>query len=221
MYEQEVDNQKIGYKVVCDSCGSSWPESFRFCEEQKEAGNRIIRVDILRQYKYAGLWSPEADEVPFSGLVRKVLNSALMTKFNLEVCLACEGGVEKKRGRVYSLENDGKCIGLYAEYGEDNAQKALAFYEALLKKLFIEKINFAGHQFRRGEILWLKEEEKYDKSNAMLSLFMAMASVGGRSFARKTIRQMNDKAKDPFFSTFVGGLSDEDIARIFVPPPLG
>lgn len=216
-YEDDFKNNNND-KVKCANCETIWNDWLNFCFEEKRRGNRLIPVEIERHRNYGiELYWPSKSEIPFNGLIATVLNSALITKFNLDVCLATEGGVQKREPKGYELRNCDNNVGLYTGYGEDNVEKALDFYEKMMRQLFEEPLNFGNAKFRRGEILWLEENEM-NYSNALIYLFGTLTTTTSKKFAKKVLLTKEKIEKNPFSAPHIRGLTYEEIARYFVPP---
>jgi hypothetical protein len=210
--------EKVSHsKVRCGNCEVIWDSWISLCSEQEKNNNKLIPVEVERWGNgVVQVYWPSKREIPCSGLIATVLNSALITKFNLRVCLATEGGVE---GRGYELRNCDDNLGLYVDYGESNAVKALDFYEKMLRQLFEEPLSFGNVNFRRGEILWL-EDDKKSYNDALIYLFGTLTKTASRKFAEKVLKTKEEIAQNPFSAPYIAGLSDEDITRFFVPPPI-
>lgn len=219
-YEKDFSNFD---KVKCENCEITWDSWISLCSEQEKKNNKLIPVKVKRieNCEVRVCW-PEKREIPCSGLIATVLNSALITKFNLRVCFATEGGVE---GRGYELRNCNDNLGLYTdydfytEYGENNAGKTLDFYEKMLRQLFEEPLSFGNVNFKRGEILRL-ENNKKSYSDALIYLFGTLTKTADRKFAEDVLKTKEEVAMNPFSAPYIRGLTDEEIVRFFVPPPL-
>jgi len=206
-------------RIKCDSCGTSWENWSTLKGGEQEKGNRLIPVDIHRHDNYCvELFMPGRREIPHSNLIITVLNSALMTRYGSDICPAAEGGLVKSGRRGYELRNDFDKIGLYADYGGDNARYAFNFYARMLLQLFQEPLQLGDTRFRRGEILRLEDKPEM-VNDALIFLFATLSSIGGKPFAKKVLRNVNNLRTNPSVSRYIRGLSDEEIAKLFVPPP--
>lgn len=216
-YEKDFSNF---HKVRCEDCETIWDDwlNLKFSEEKRN--NKLIPVEVKRyENDCVKLNWPSKRDVPCSGLIVTVLNSALITKFSLDVCLATEGGIQKISRNGYELRNIDNCIGLYTNYGKENAGRAYNFYEKMMRQLFEESLSFGNVNFRKGEILWL-ENNKDNYNNSMIYLFGTLTSVESRKFAERVLKTRDEVAKNPFSAPYIRGLSDEEIAKFFVPPLL-
>lgn len=182
----------------------------------------MIPVNIWRFNGSVELWCPDKDEVPHSSTIVSVLNSALLHRYNLNISYSCEGGiVQRKKGwrKYYELRNSYDRIGLSFEEGNINeAQKALTLYECLLEQLFQKPFEFARKRYRAGEILRL--ETSSTPSDALIYLFATLTTVLHRDFAIGTMNTLEDLGQSLFGVAHLRGLSDDEIARIFIHPPL-
>jgi hypothetical protein len=207
--------------TFCDSCRTDYGDWLGFYQGEKEKGNRLIPVEVVRSGNYTveARW-PMIGEFPFKDLVVSTLNAALMTRFGLEVCVCCEGGVQRRGVRGFELRNTETSVGLTVEdYGLEYTGKTLSFYERMLRQLLEYNLCFGGITFRRGELLWLDENEE-NRSNASILLFGTLANIGGSAFAKRVFKRKDQIDRDPFLRRHIRGLSDEDIAQLFNAPRL-
>lgn len=204
------------WKVRCEDCNIIYDDRIKLMYEENRKGNKLISVSIERWEDFGvELSFPEKDEVPYSDLIIAMLNSALMTKFNLNVDFITEGGLE---GMDFELRNIMDKIGLYVDEGEESAKEALDFYEKMLRQLFEEPLSFGNVTFRRGEILWLDETEN-SYSDALIYLFGTLTRTTDRAFAERILKTKEQVEKTPL-GPYLRGLSDEEIEKFFIPPPI-
>jgi len=214
-----AEKPKNHSRVKCYSCKTAWENYCDLIHVEKAKGKRLIPTSIIGvEDSSVKLFQPEKEETPHSDLIVSVLNSALMTRFNLSTCFATEGGIVKNGRKGYELNNCYDYIGLSADYGGENAERAFDMYEALLLQLFQREMTFGGIKFRRGEILWLEDKpETY--SDALILLVGTLTNTCGRAFTKKTLKKMREIQASPFASRFLRGLTDGEVVKYFVHPP--
>ena len=208
---------KVNYsRVGCESCKATWDNYYKLVDNEEKAGRKLIPTDIWRTgNRYVGLRFPRKEKIAHSGFIVTILNSALMARYNLSPCMLTEGGVQKRGARGYGLTNDFDDISLSIDYGEQNAGHALNLYARMLLQLFQYPLSLGKTQFRRGEILWL-EDKPETENDALILLFATLDSMR-KGFGKKVFQKVRAVKMNPFASRFVRGLTDEEIARIFVP----
>ena len=216
-YDKDFSNY---HKVRCGSCETIWGDWLALLSEESRRNNKLIPVEVEGRSNDVRLYWPSGNEVPFKGLIVAILNSALITKFNLDVCVATEGGVCGEVGKgLIELRNYHDEIGLYPEMGEKHAEKVFDFYEKMMRQLFEEPLSFGNANFRRGEILWL-EENKENTSNALTYLFATLTKTASRKFAEKVLSTKEKIERNPFSAPYIRGLTNEEVAQFFVQPPV-
>lgn len=210
--------------TFCKNCKQEWGDWIGFSSEEERKGNKLIPVEVGKIGRCVQLDWPSKNEIPWGRLVAKVVNTALIVRFKLDVCLATEGGVQGRyRKEPIELRNCDRAIGLYDEYNlEDGkgAKEILNWYEALLRILFEEQMTIAGKNLGRGAILKLSdapENEKEAKKFLWLALYKKTISKG---FADSVFQRLESVERNPFRGRYIAGLSDKDIAELFVPPPI-
>lgn len=226
---KERGDFKDYHKVKCDACEIIWEDwlsGLVFPEERK--GNKLIPVEVKRN-KYnekeygAGLAWPSKRDIPWSDLIISILNAALITRFNLDVCFATEGGVKGIYKRCYiELRNRDDKLGLYVEDAEyrqgGGLTETLDFYEKMLRYLFEEGFRLYGKEYRRGEILRIPKDGDVNRVWEILSAMLT--KTRSKKFASRVVGEIAGVASNPFSRPYLRGLSDEEIAAFFVPPPI-
>lgn len=209
------------FRVRCEDCGTVWSDWRRLVREQEQEGNRLIAVEIER-LRHEGLGVVFPRKIPHLGLVASVFSAALIVRFNLRMCFATEGGVEGAyRGSYIELMNNYGNLGL--NRGEDDSRtretiKVLDFYQELVGLLLQKDFEIGKKYYRRGEILRLpQEEQSVEKTWEILIAILVKAK--NRKFARKVVGELARNAGKGF-APYLRGLTDEEIAEHFVPPPL-
>lgn len=221
--ETKDPNMTVSLVALCEACHRTWENFFDLIESERLEGNRLMKVEVQRNWRSASLvW--HSSRVPFKRLIVSVLNTALIARFGLRVNFACEGGVEGMCGREYiELRNGDDGIGLYdAHLAERNprCRAILRWYSEALYWLFIGKLAVGRHDFGRGSILWLNEEHPGDETNAKILLWAAICRrTRSKKFSAKVFEQLKIEMSGPG-RHHLAGLSDEDIARLWVPPPV-
>lgn len=225
-FQKEGEDFGDWRKAKCSNCGTIWDNYFQLMQDEEEKGNKLIPVEVERigyHDKEFGveLNCPRKEEIPHLGLIISILNAALITRFNLSVCFATEGGVEGVYKRCYvSLLNCYERLGLLVEEADYHQGKGLTevldFYEKMLCYLFEEEFSYRKRRYRRGEILRQSKDEKVNR--VLEILFAVLSKARSNKFASKVMGTVN--SANPFFRRYLRGLSDEEIAKFFVPPPI-
>lgn len=219
--------EKIDDTVKCEGCGQKvngeldlW--AFKSAEERK--GNKLIGVSVENYGLHVELYvfGAGTTEIPHRRLIAEVLNTAMLLRFKLRVCFATEGGIQGfLRDGPVELRNLYHQFGLAeSEYRNSKASvRLLRWYEKLLRLLFEDDLRYGSHKYGRVALLKLSGEPK-DQSNAFILLWVALARQEGRTFANRVFQELK-KGESSLMGTkrFLAGLSDEDIANMFVPPP--
>lgn len=210
--------------TLCENCNQQWPDWIRLSSEEERKGNKLIPIEVWRIGRQVQLEWTSIYQVSWGRLVATVVNTALMVRFKLDVCLATEGGVQGKyRKEPIELRNCDREIGLYDEYDLKDgkgAEEILNWYEALLRILFEEPMMVGDKNVGRGAILKLSnapENENEAKKFLWVALYKKTKSKG---FANSVFQRLEAEKRNPFSSRYIAGLSDEDIAELFVPPPI-
>jgi len=212
-------------KVKCDACGKVWEDWLNLKGAEEAKGNKLIPVEVTRSKHQAEEYGIKLDwlekrEIPWCGMIISALNSALITRFNLDVCLATEGGVEGiYKGCYIELKNCDRELGLLVGnyYQKEGLKEILDFYEEMLRYLFVKNFTVGKRNYRRGKILKLSEEGK-DCKKAQEILIAVLTKSGGEKFARKVLDKIQKIRRNPFAVSYVKGLTNEEIAQLFVPP---
>lgn len=212
-------------RVRCESCAAVWPNWRRLVREQEPRGNKLIPVDIERTVTHGEVRVVFPKEIPHLGLVSSVFNAALVAKFNLGVCFATEGGVQGMyKGSRIDLRNDGGNLGLWNEEMScsqgPGVVKVLDFYRQLVGLLLEQDFTVGKRHYRRGEILRLPKEEQTTERTLEILVAILVKASRSREFAEKVVRELVGNAGNPFSAPFLRGLTEEEIGRFFVPPPL-
>ncbi|MDP2720455.1 MAG: hypothetical protein Q8O75_00725 [bacterium] len=212
-------------QAKCLVCNATWAYWLDLIHDQKAKGNQLVAVQVERQ-QYNGeefgvqlTWPPKR-EIPCANQVVSFLNAALIARFDLEVLFATEGGIEGSfRGEYMDLRNFGHEIGLVVDrsYRQGLAlREVLDFYERLLRHLFQEQLEVRGRRYQRAEILRLDPSDQHPEKVWEILVAMAMV-VDGEDFAKKVV-QVLQRTASSFGAEHLRGLTDEEIARFFVPP---
>lgn len=212
-------------KIRCEKCGqehgTSWGE---FMRAEERRGNKLIVVEVSNWGLQVELFvlGTKTIEIPHRRLIAEVLNTALLIRFGLRVCFAIEGGVQGfLRDGPVELQNLYDKLGLSeSEYRDSKASiRLLRWYEKLLRLLFEDDLKFGRRRYGHAAILKLSGEPK-DTSDALILLWVALARREGKVFANSVFQELRGMGKSLLGAKrFLAGLSDEDIARTFVPPP--
>ena len=105
-----VENWKV---VRCNGCNAEWPDWLKLLEAERGNGKRLIAVDVQETRSGTHIPFPLKEEIPFVLTIAQVANAALMLRFKLTTCFACEGGVEGRvSGGYVELRNDHNRLGL-------------------------------------------------------------------------------------------------------------
>lgn len=216
-----VESKKV---ARCGGCQQCWDDWLALNHEQNRRGNKLIPVCIEHWGQSVQLYWPQLSEITWAWLIATILNTALMVRFKLKVCLATEGGVKgfyKKES--IELRNFDNQIGLYDEYqikDSVSVTEILNWYENLLKVLVEKELVIDNKNFGRGAILKLSSEpENKEKAKALLWLALCK-KTGSKGFANEVFERLRVEQSNPFGGRYIAGLSDKDIAKFFVPPPL-
>jgi len=203
-------------KAKCVSCETVWPDWLHLKYEERRKGNELIPLEIQRFRGANGeemgihvAWPTKA-EIPWAGMIVSTLNAALITRFQLNVCLATEGGVEGKyKGEYLELRNDDTHLGLYLDspyYRQgEGVRRIFNFYYLMLKYLFDAGPENVGGAYRRGEILRLSKEKK-DFERAWQILAEMLVQVKNEEFAQKVVGQIKGTQRNPFWAHHLAGL---------------
>lgn len=212
--------------VRCEQCDATWNDYLtELVYPGRKEGERFIPVLVETMEHSASLNMPRASDVPFARLIVSALNAALIARFKLRVCLTTEGGVEGQwNGRHIELRNADRQVGLYDDHGYECAspvcQEILGWYGELLKILFLKELTMENRNYGRGAILKLANTPD-DEGRAKILLFLAFwKKTGSKGFATHVFKTLERERAKLFGGLFIAGLSNEDIARIFVPPPI-
>lgn len=217
--------------VKCENCDMSWNEWFDLTYKEGEKGNKLIPVQVDRrkgrdgtEYGTQLFWPSSLNDIPYNRPIIRALNSALMTRFNLRVCMATEGGVSGVYKRKFlELRNNGDKIGLYTEIPRfpcEPLTEIYDFYETMLRTLFEEPLAVGDKKYRRGEILRLdttKPESIYQSQDILLA---TLTKVKSKQFAAKVLKTEDRQLANPFANSYLTGLTNEEIVKFFVPPPI-
>ena len=215
--------------VECSVCHSKWENWYDLCSEERNRGNILVPFELWQFYGMVELCFPSRDEIALERLITGVLNTALMVRFKLRLCFACEGGVEgivRTRGRkIYvSLLNLEDHLGLIDENAKDfrspAQQHVVNWYADLLRSLGEDEITLGRSHLPRGEIFRLSEKEA---RVAFAVLWAALQKKSrSRAFATQVLGRYYDEMKHSHLSvSFLTGLTRKDIVRIYVTPPIG
>lgn len=227
---KETGKREDCHKIKCDACGMIWEDWMNLVYAEKEKGNKLIPVEIERVRnettgeEYGVKLFPPKDRIPSSNLVVTVLNAALMTKFNLRVCFACEGGVEGCYGKSYiELRNLDNELGLSvdSDYVQTEVLKeVLDFYEEMLRILFVKEFNLYKRKYKAGEILKIEAKDEDERWKKTWRILLAMLiKVKSKKFAEKVVETIEKVSQNPFSAPYIRGLTSEEIVKFFVPPP--
>ncbi len=220
----EHETGKLKRVAHCEGCQQYWDDWLTLNFEQNRRGNKLIPVCIEHWGRSVQLYWPQFSEIAWARLVATILNTALMVRFKLEVCLSTEGGVKGfYRKESIELRNFYDQIGLYDEYqikSSIGAVEILNWYEVLLKILVEDELIVGDEDYDRGAILKLSGEPE-NEAKAKTLLWLALCKkTGSKGFADKVFERLGIEQSNPFSGRHIAGLSDEDIVELFVPPPM-
>lgn len=160
-------------------------------------------------------------EIPNVSMIRATLNAALIDKFDLTTQFATEGGLQgEHNGFAIDLTNldpwDNMYLGFVNEtweweQGSEGLTEIMDFYEEMTRILLDEDFEKDG---KKGGILLDASTE--EDVNRVLSEMLNIA--GGDGFSIKV--QETIAGLSPRRRPYLAGLSDEDITRTFVQPPI-
>lgn len=210
--------------VSCENCEASEISEhgvWSFLDAEKAKGNKLIAVEVSNRGLVVCLELPSLQDIPHARLIAQVLNAALLVRFKLRRCFAAEGGVQGHfRDGPVELRNLDSDFGLAeSEYHFSRAsRRILRWYEKLLCALFEEDLRLEHRRYGRGAILKLSNGPK-DAPNALILLWAAITKIEGKKFAVEVFRELEELKRSPSGIAHLAGLTDEDIAAIFVPPP--
>jgi len=216
----------VEFKKVarCSGCQQCWNDWLALKFEQNRGGNKLIPVCIEHWGQSVQLYWPRFSEIVWARMITTILNTALMTRFKLEVCLSTEGGVKgfyKKES--IELRNFDDQIGLYDEYqikDSVGAIEILNWYEMFLKILVENELIVGNKNHGRGAILKLSGDTA-NKEKAKKLLWLALyKKTGSKGFADKVFERLRVEQSNPFSGRYIAGLSNKDIVELFVSPPL-
>lgn len=210
--------------TLCEGCNQQWPDWIILSSEEGRKGNKLIPVEVWRIGRQVQLTGIPIYEISWGRLIVSVVNTALLVRFKLDVCLATEGGVQGRyRKEPIELRNCDSEIGLYDEYGLEDGkggEEILNWYEALLRILFEEQMIVGDKNFGRGAILKLSDTPENEKEVKKFLWVALYKKTGSKRFANSIFQRLELVKRNPFSGRYIAGLSDEDIAELFVPPPL-
>ncbi len=216
-------------KAACEKCGCGWDDWLQLERDEKKKGNNLIFVWVNVGNGCAMVHNPRIDEIPCARVIVNVLNVAVMVRFKLGVSFATEGGlngiVKHDGGKGYvDLTNACGYIGLMEDdmYSPNPVRKAvLRWYGDLLNLLFEDELVVDGKSFGRGAILKLSGEApvtKVQKATNLLWLVL-YKKTGSKGFADEVFLRMRAALRQSLVAPYIAGLTDEQIAKFFVPPP--
>jgi len=216
----------------CHNCLKRWESWRKLIKDEQEEGKRLIPVNVLRtESRYRAvltieLAEPRKIEIPFANVILSVLHAALLAKYpRLRPNFACEGGIAGLVGTGYvELVNRDEHIGLSDDLAFDRNGDfdletfwVLGFYERMLHRIFMSPLKFRGRKMRPGAILWLQTTGMDGELDAWQILKLVLRKVGGPRFPEAVAAKLREVGT--LGRVYLRGLKDEEIARIFVPPP--
>ncbi|MDO8469768.1 MAG: hypothetical protein Q7S84_01970 [bacterium] len=203
--------------VCCETCGATWKN---WIQELWYPITLPIEVSITQWSARVEIHRVEA--IPHMRLIVSVLNAAVMSRFKLKLCFATEGGVSGTY-RHETIEliniNDGASFGLFDDYHfpeNPRCYELLKWYGELLYTLFLDELTI-GETTRRGEIFRLTDDAA-GADNAKILLYAAIKKKTGSTRFAKSVFSKLDDTLSSFGGMYLAGLSDEDVARLYVPP---
>ena len=147
-----------------------------------------------------------------------------MTRFKLGQCFLTEGGVSGTwRREPIELVNalDGASFGLFDDHQfEENprCREILKWYGELLHTLFLDALT-VGASTRRGDILRLTPDASGADNTKVLIYAALKKKTGSPRFAKAAFGTLDEEMASLFGGLHLAGLTDEDVARLYVPPP--
>lgn len=224
-----VSGPRWPHHIICLRCNQVWKDAWNLVREEQSNGRNLILVDIQTNRRHVTLELPYKNEVPWADTVITVLNAALLTKYSrLRPCFATEGGVEGRVGwSIVEFRNDYEHIGLSSDYdfhlhypSPQPTDWVLRFYERLLTAVFARRLRYRRQEVRPGAILWLPAEGSDNHIEAWKLLSLALRTVGGPRMPEKVLAVLRQERGSLFGGlAHLRGLTDEEIVKIFVPPP--
>jgi hypothetical protein len=205
--------------VRCETCGKEWENWI-----QQLWFPITLPVEVCITHRTARVEVHRVEPVPHQRLVVSVLNAALMTRFKFRQCFLTEGGVSGtwRREPIELVNiNDSASFGLFDDHQfpeNPRCREILKWYGELLYALFLDTLT-VGTSTRRGEILRLAGDVS-GADNAKILLYAALKKkTGSKGFAQSVFSTL-DETLSSFGGMHLAGFSDEDVVRLYVPPPL-
>lgn len=211
-----------GKEIICESCHLSWENWVNLCGAEEKKGNKLVVVDVESYPRSVKVWLAEYWDVPAIRFITSTLNTALMVRFNLNVCFSTEGGLEGKVGNgCVELRNHHRTIGLSSEFDNLQSQRVLRWYGEALQLLFEEKLSFQDKDFGRGAILKLDPKDAEYAKKVKFFIWLALyKKARSKRFADDVFKRLDFELSQPASGNYISGLTDEQIVEFFVPPPL-
>lgn len=222
---EAVEGERNWDAVCCNACNAKWPDWLKLIEAERANGKRLIAVDVQESWSGAHVPFPLKEEIPFLLTIAQVANAALMLRFKLTTCFACEGGVEGKvPGGYVELQNDYDRLGLTDDCWRPDAEPRkhapLAWYADFLRVLFMSPLRAFGKDFGRGAILKLDPQAPGAENDAKLLLWLALCKkTRRRKFADAVFARLLGRETSPVERLYLRGPTNDDIVQFFVPPP--
>ena len=222
--DEDASSWKGRKKASCNQCGKSWEDWLSLVSAEERKRGRLIPVRIEVYQNSVEVVFPSIREIPCARFIVSVLNTALMARFNLQVCFATEGGMEGVfRREPIELRNSGDMIGLWDEHRFPKnpvCQGILNWYADVLRLLFEDELIVDGKDFGRGEILKLAPDDSLYEERVKVLLWHALwKKAGNRRFANAVFERLKIELAGTA-GLYIAGLTSEDVVRFFVPPPM-
>jgi len=221
---EDPNDSRSWVRVICDACGKRWGTWLDLAHGSRTK-TPLIPVEIEVNRRGVALEWPNIRTVHGARIIVMVLNAALMVRFKLEPCIATEGGVSGTVGKEpVELRNTYGKIGLLDENGFEESPecaKILAWYTELMRIVFEEEIKVGEKCLGRGAVLKLSPADPLFEDKLKQLLFLALwKKTGSKGFAEAVFGRLARELGNPLSGSYIAGLSDAEIARFFVPPPV-
>ncbi len=233
---QKVYSASTFHSIDCQDCETSWPDWWDLVAKEKLENNLLIPVQIDRRRPLVRdnyrtrrqrleygveVIHPAKRNIPQAELISSFLNTALISKFGLDICFATEGGVQGiYRRKHLALINTWDNIGLYPEEDYQRRGKAvreiLDFYERMIRVLFEENFNLDDKEYKRAQFLKVPREQSTDQ--LWQHLLGTLTYVSGNGELPKQVLEFITNLPYGFGREHLRGLNNQDIRERFVPP---
>ena len=210
--EGPLANREEWDKATCTVCRKQWKHWLNLVSEQRGMENELVPVLVSEHPEYAKvMWPSDALRRPFGRLIVKVFNTALMVRFDLDVCFATEGGVQGIIGdESIELRNIYEEIGLFDYYGFKDgvaSLEILPWYARMLRLLLEEELVVDDRNVGRGAILKISRDDQNGDAKAIGLLQSVLCEYGGEEFAKEVFERLAKELTNPFSRSHIAGLT--------------